>query len=103
MLLFELNAWKDEWLVLQEEKKERKEGNNKREEEKEVIEFVNNATMLANWVQIGLARLQIPRELITNFKNYITIYFFTFYVVETCLKFGFWFQILHYSKFSYCG
>ncbi len=54
--LIELNAREDENFIaiksLQKEKESKKCG--RKEEEKEVIQFVINAPMLANWVQIEI-------------------------------------------------
>ncbi len=55
-------------------KNERKEGNNTREEEKEVIYFVNNASMLANWDGKTSNTMQINPKL-KKLYNYLFFHF----------------------------
>jgi hypothetical protein len=68
----------------------------KKREEKKVIQFMVSTLMLANWVQIWNWRYWFLKP----FKFIILIYFlfFIFNVVQTCSKFGFWFQSLYSSK-----
>jgi hypothetical protein len=51
------------------------------------------------WKPSDLKIIQIDH----NNCNFLSRYFFIFYVVETFSKFGSWFQISHYSKILYFG
>ncbi len=66
-----INACKDEWLVsikaLQKGKNKAKKATKKREEEKEMIWFVQNKPMFANWVQNETSKALKPIKVDNKF------------------------------------
>jgi hypothetical protein len=87
------NACKDVWLVAIKVLQDGKNKSQKATKKRKKIRMILFAAI--HWMQNEMwARLKTHKSWCVQQFNF----FFKFYVVNTCSKFGSWFQTLHYSK-----
>jgi hypothetical protein len=96
--LIELNAWEDEWFIIIEVLQEGKIKflkNNQKRGDLSCGQYTNACKLNARWDGQNFKNHKSRSQQIFIF---LIIKFPIFCVVQTCSKYGFWFQILHLVK-----